>query len=210
MNKELILLHGDIHSIHEVEQNYIPWFNNKMKIIKRIPIKEYSAKLNDQDIHFVLSDHYISSYNKVDVVAFREKDEDGFLVVALKHNQLLYLNPYLHDRAINPYDAFTIEFWHVLLMMIWGILHVFKQDWTLFGTLIGCFSVLGIVCMISGYFQLRKSFAERKAIRGQVLIFFKLPINLEDQIFSKKWRYCDVVGMVDLIRLNDKFLNPRN
>jgi hypothetical protein len=159
--------------------------------------------INHQAIKFVLSQHYISPQIDVKAVAFKKKKYGKLIVIALKHHQLMYLSPDLHDRAINVKNAFPIKFWHIGVAAIWGVFLFLNTDTTLYGGILGCFFVFAMSCIISGYIQIRDAAIELKSLRLQILEFYGLPLKLEDKIFQKKWRYQDAIGIVDLIKVND-------
>ena len=203
MPDNLFLLQGKIEKIQISRQCSIDWHDNRMHVIKRIAVNEYSATLNNLAIKFVLSQHYMSPQIDVNAVAFKKKKYGKLIVIALKHHQLMYLSPDLHDRAINVKAAFPIKLWHIGVAAIWGVFLFLNTDTTLYGGILGCFSVFAMSCIISGYIELRDAAIELKSLRLQILEFYGLPLKLEDKIFQKKWGYQDAIGVVDLIKVND-------
>lgn len=201
MSKQLELISGKINSIRKTEEGTINWFDNKLRIIKRIQVIDYQANLDNKPIRFVISQALLNSVGNVDVIAFKELDCGKHLVVAVKQNQRIYLNPYLHDRAANPNHAFTIEFWHILLTLFFVLSHSMREDSTFVGVSILGFTVLTFGCCFSGYQKLNKEIKWRKEMRRKILKFYNLPENLESKIFNKKWRYRNAIGVVDLFKL---------
>lgn len=201
MSKKLQLISGKINSIQKTEEGTINWFDNRLRVIKCIQVIDYQAHLNNKPIRFVISQSFLHSEGDVDVIAFTEFDSGTYLVVALKQNQLMYLNPYLHDRAVNPNHAFNIEFWHILLTLFFVIPHSMNENSSFVGVFILGLTVLTFSCCLSAYPKLNKEIKERKEMRQNILKFYNLPESLESRIFNKKWRYRNAMGVIDLFKL---------
>ena len=84
MSKQLELISGKINSIRKTEEGTINWFDNKLRIIKRIQVIDYQANLDNKPIRFVISQALLNSVGNVDVIAFKELDCGKHLVVAVK------------------------------------------------------------------------------------------------------------------------------
>lgn len=201
MSKQLQLISGKINSIQKTEEGTINWFDNRFRVIKRIQVIDCQANLNNKPIRFVISQSFLHSDGNVDVIAFTELDRGSHLVIALKQNQLMYLNPYLHDRAVNPNQAFNIEFWHILLTLFFVIPHSMSENSSFVGVFIFGLTVLTFSCCLSAYLKLNKELKERKEMRQKILKLYNLPKSLESRIFNKKWRYRDAMGVIDLFKL---------
>lgn len=203
MSKALMQIEGKIHQIQSQAQGKIQWYNNRMKRIRSIPVTDYSAQLSDRHVSFVLSACFIPSDSEVKAVAFSEAEDGSFVVSAIQHNELLYLNPFLHDRAIDLPSAFPLYWWHWGAGAGWGLVHLLDMGSTLFGTLLGSFVIIGVLCICSGYIELKAAFDERKMWRRHILNIYDLPEYLEDRIFQRKWRHQGMVGVVDLLKLKE-------
>lgn len=203
MSGALVQIEGKIHQLQTQTQGKIHWYNNRMQRIRSIPVTDYSAQLGDYPVSFVLSACFIPPYSEVKATVFSEPEEGSFIVSAIQHNELLYLNPFLHDRAIDMPSAFPLYWWHWVVGLGWGMIHLFEKESTLFGTLLGSFVIIGVLCMCSGYIELKAAFDERKMWRMRILNIYGLPEHLEDRIFQRKWRYQGMVGVVDLIKLRE-------
>ncbi|MGR0305601.1 hypothetical protein [Acinetobacter beijerinckii] len=201
MSNQLQLISGRINSVRKTEEGTINWFDNKLRVIKRIQVIDYQANLENDAIRFVISHSLLNSDGNVDVVAFKELDSGSYVVVALKQNQLMYLNPYLHDRAVNPNQAFNIKFWHILLTLSFVVSHSLSGNSSFEGIILLAFTVLTFSCCFSAYFKLDKKLKERKEMRQKILNFYNLPESLEAKIFNKKWRFRNAIGVVDLFKL---------
>ncbi len=208
MSKALIQIEGKIHQLQPQAQGKIHWYNNRMHRIRSIPVTDYYAKLDDCSVRFVLSACFIPPDSEVKAVAFSEAEDGRFVVPAILHNELLYLNPFLHDRAIDLPSAFRLYWWHWTIGAGWGMVHLLKMGSTLFGTLLGSFLIIAVLCICSGYVALKDAFHERKVWRMHILNIYGLPEHVQDQIFQRKWRHQGIVGVVDMLKLRES-LNQR-
>lgn len=209
MGKTFCIIEGNIEKIQPMEQDRIAWFEQRMRRIEYIEITHYFADLAGKSICFGISQSYIEPFTAVKAAAFHQPEEGRYVVVALQHNQFLYLNPFLHDRAINYAQSFNIEFWHLGLTIIWAFQHLLDKDSTLQGTLVGSLVVIGTLCIISGYIKLKKKFDERKAWRLELMQVFNLPDHLQNLIFDRRWRYEGAMGVVNLVKLNEDIMQPK-
>ena len=201
MSEQLQLISGKINSVRKTEEGTINWFDNSFRVIKRIKVIDHQANLDNKPIRFVVSQSLLHSDGNVDVIAFKALDNGTHLVLALKQNQLMYLNPYLHDRAVNSNQAYNIEFWHILLTLFFVVPHSMSNSSSFMGVFILGFTVLTFSCCLSGYSKLNKELKERKEMRQKILKFYNLPESLESKIFNKKWRYQNAIGVIDLFKL---------
>ena len=204
MSQTLVPIEGKMHQLQPQLQAKIHWHNNRMRRIRSIPVIDYAAQLGDCPVSFVLSACFIPPYAEVKAAAFSEPEDGSFVVTAIRHHELLYLNPFLHDRAIDAArSAFHLYWWHWAAGAGWGIIHLLQKESSLLGSLQGSFLIIAVLCICSGYGELEKAFQERKVWRMRILNIYGLPEHLEDRIFQRKWRYQGIVGVVDLLKLRE-------
>lgn len=194
--KKLIVLEGTVSQVRLLKEVVVAYPLGNRRYIK-LKVQNYQIDIAGHMLEATLNMPQVQVGDKLSVFMADKKDHLNHVVLAIKKDQLLYLNPNLHYKSKSILGMAKIKTWHWLTGFIFGGIIAMAMN-ILFGFIIA-FCWIAITAALPALKAYLKFVYAVEEYLDHIILALALPKNVN--LFHQGYRHKDQFAVVNLKHL---------